>query len=1096
MTIKKLPHFSKVIFFLTLFFLTYVSFSLYRNFKMPNPVFADGTVTRTGVTPDADAGSDAVSWPNAQPIMVDSYGHYIVIAESYSGGGGYYFNYSNDKGATWHSLGINGAMFRPTGVYDSIHDKIHVLAEDSSYVRYRRFIIKRDTSYNITSIVVDPFVPDPLDFENGTGCTAANGGTYPMLFFKDDGANGILAAFWEIRKTCGGVTVTQNRASMRTLSDSAADAVASNWAPIDGTDDSGSALGPSLVPFTLLYSYTGVPGTSRMFPHSAFIRGGSGSKSNDIYYFNFDEDEKWGFQRLAWNGSSNNWSGTWTPRTVFTNDVIGTGYSGNDEIISKPAYDPVNNRVYIGIPQYRNSTLKDSQSIYYVASDDSITDVGDVYNHKSGTFFAPTMDIMYNTDDSKLYVFYETSSTNPLDASQTDAAYEGDGWYRTYDGSSFGTPQPYFTGDIGGTHYTLDTPTVYKDSDNARIILFHRVDGSEGPFTPPHYIVFGYISSGITATNESQTLSGNYSATTFSDFDKSCATLTGVQTEDTSGGEIAVASDFRDDFNTPRSPYPRLFDNWTLGTWFSNTYQPTPSGSVYVYTDGGAYGYGSSTFTRKVIEFRAKYTNFNFQHIGFADTNQFNKYVLFSTSNNSSFNAEQNGGSGESKTVLGASYLGSYHIFKIDWGASDIKYYIDGSLVATITDNIPTTALNPVFSNGTTTSGSDLYVDWIKVTTYSTTIGTYLSCSLDSTTAGAVWGTITYNKTTPASTSVTIKTRTSSDNSSWSAWSNALTSGDTITSSAARYLQYQVSLVGTSTSTSTLDNIAISFAAPTSTPTPTSVPTSASTSFRPAGAPSCQDTVPSSAPWLSSAVAIGASSVNINFTNAGNPVDHYTLEYGTKSGEYIYGVDSFGDIGKSNQTYTIGSLASNTTYYIRVRGGNGCAVGPWSNELAVATKPLVAFKQLNVTATHLESVIETPSTATPSSEEAEEEPEDQTQTYQVNIKVKDKNDSPVVGAKVTIHSEVQEDITDENGMAHFTNVESGDHTILIAYDGFNGEESLNLSGDVKEFNLTVNVKPQNVFVAPQVLAVLGVLFLIIVILIVLLLRKNKLKRSS
>lgn len=221
-----------------------ISLSFFIHTYESRIALAEGTITNIGVTPGSDAGMDAVSWPNANPLMVDSYGHYIAFAEST--GGGYYFTYSNDKGATWHSINTNGALFRPTSVYDSIHDKIHILAEDSTYVNYRRYIIKRDSSYNITDFVLDPAISTPLNFENSAVCTTT-GGTYPMLFFKDDGLNGILVAFWEVSKTCSGTTRFENRASMRTLSNDVNDGVAANWAPLNGVDDSGSVPGPSLV---------------------------------------------------------------------------------------------------------------------------------------------------------------------------------------------------------------------------------------------------------------------------------------------------------------------------------------------------------------------------------------------------------------------------------------------------------------------------------------------------------------------------------------------------------------------------------------------------------------------------------------------------------------------------------------------------------------------------------------------------------------------------------------------------------------------------------------------------------------------------------
>lgn len=89
------------------------------------------------------------------------------------------------------------------------------------------------------------------------------------------------------------------------------------------------------------------------------------------------------------------------------------------------------------------------------------------------------------------------------------------------------------------------------------------------------------------------------------------------------------------------------------------------------------------------------------------------------------------------------------------------------------------------------------------------------------------------------------------------------------------------------------------------------------------------------APWLYGAIAESSSSIRLYYTDADDPVDHYTLRYGTKPGEYIYGADNIG--GKGSRTFLTESLSPNTPYYFSVRGGNGCAPGSWSNEMAATT---------------------------------------------------------------------------------------------------------------------------------------------------------------
>ncbi len=274
------------------------------------------------------------------------------------------------------------------------------------------------------------------------------------------------------------------------------------------------------------------------------------------------------------------------------------------------------------------------------------------------------------------------------------------------------------------------------------------------------------------------------------------------------------------------------------------------------------------------------------------------------------------------------------------------------------------------------------------------------------------------------------------------------------------------------------------------------------------------------------------------------------MEYGTKSGDYPYGSTNIG--GKGTRTYLVKSLSPNTTYYFKVRGGNGCATGTWSNEISTKTKGLVSFNQLDITQSELKSqpVTEIPSNASCQTyvvkngntlwsiaqdllgegnkyKEIIEQNKDtysslgtsnnlrtgwklkincgkQTTTeesktptvtqggYDVKVKVIDTNKKPVEGAKVTIHSKVQKTITNKYGIAEFNNVEAGSHKVLIAYNNFEGEQSVNLAGDVKEFDLNVTVQQKVISLSPLAYAIIGIMGFIIVGLVVLLI---KIKRN-
>lgn len=96
-------------------------------------------------------------------------------------------------------------------------------------------------------------------------------------------------------------------------------------------------------------------------------------------------------------------------------------------------------------------------------------------------------------------------------------------------------------------------------------------------------------------------------------------------------------------------------------------------------------------------------------------------------------------------------------------------------------------------------------------------------------------------------------------------------------------------------------------------------------------AATCSDTPPSSAPTLTSAIP-GVNSVTLTWTQAGDPISYYLVAFGTTSGSYTYGNPNVG--AKGTNSYTISGLSGGITYYFVVRAGNGCAPGPFSNELS------------------------------------------------------------------------------------------------------------------------------------------------------------------
>ncbi len=94
----------------------------------------------------------------------------------------------------------------------------------------------------------------------------------------------------------------------------------------------------------------------------------------------------------------------------------------------------------------------------------------------------------------------------------------------------------------------------------------------------------------------------------------------------------------------------------------------------------------------------------------------------------------------------------------------------------------------------------------------------------------------------------------------------------------------------------------------------------------------CTDSAPGGAPKLLSATPLSNTQIKLTWTKAADPVSFYTVNYGTQKGLYTYGNPNVG--GANTTSYTVGSLSPSVTYYFSVIPGNGCTLGPGSNELA------------------------------------------------------------------------------------------------------------------------------------------------------------------
>lgn len=216
------------------------------------------------------------------------------------------------------------------------------------------------------------------------------------------------------------------------------------------------------------------------------------------------------------------------------------------------------------------------------------------------------------------------------------------------------------------------------------------------------------------------------------------------------------------------------------------------------------------------------------------------------------------------------------------------------------------------------------------------------------------------------------------------------------------------------------------------------------------GPQACTFEKPEGIPQMTSVLSSSENSVTLTFNTVSKNVDSYVLEYGTEPG--VYKFSAIG-IPKDTNLYTVNYLQLGKIYYFRIRGNNGCSVGDWSNEVSGKTNsPPNVTNNLQIVNSKLE-MIQT------DEQSGQKEQVKKTETFPLKVFVADSDNNPIADAKVTIHSNVQTATTDNDGLAFFSEVEPGQHKILISYKNYSGEENVNLSPDetTKEFKLTITV---------------------------------------
>ncbi|RKS02408.1 DUF4082 domain-containing protein [Flavobacterium sp. 102] len=288
--------------------------------------------------------------------------------------------------------------------------------------------------------------------------------------------------------------------------------------------------------------------------------------------------------------------------------------------------------------------------------------------------------------------------------------------------------------------------------------------------------------------------------------DFNMGTIANTMVIDTEGGGLSLNAIINEAFNGSSFPSGWSSFAWTGGTTSVSGGAVTVDGARFnTVSPTTVFGPGSS------MEFVATFGSASFQHVGFGagtdatDSNGIytgqSAWAMFSTGNQSSVLRARTSLNGVTSVDvnLPGSLLDSPHLYKIEWEASAVKYYVDGTLVHTEAITIGGT-MRPAISDYNA-GGPSVSVDWIRVSPFASS-GTFISRIFD---AGNIiqWQNASWNASVPSGTTLQISQRQSNSsedilNATWF----TIPSSGTFVGGISQYIQYKADFATTNNTVS------------------------------------------------------------------------------------------------------------------------------------------------------------------------------------------------------------------------------------------------------------------------------------------------------
>ena len=260
----------------------------------------------------------------------------------------------------------------------------------------------------------------------------------------------------------------------------------------------------------------------------------------------------------------------------------------------------------------------------------------------------------------------------------------------------------------------------------------------------------------------------------------------------TANGELTLRPTVGEEF----SGGPGVPVGWQVTPWnVPGTGGGATVSAGHLVLNGASAGTTQTYGAGRSLEAVATLGGANFQHVGFGvDYNENPNWAMFSIKADGTLNARTNNAGSQTETQLSGSLLGSPHLYRIEWAPTEVRYFVDGGLVATHAADYGATQMRPLVSDLFNGDAAQVSLDWLRMSPYPAS-GNFDSRVFD---AGqsADWGALAWSADTPAGTGVALSVRTGNTPTpgpGWSSFSPIAASGGDIPGNS-RYLQYRAAL--------------------------------------------------------------------------------------------------------------------------------------------------------------------------------------------------------------------------------------------------------------------------------------------------------------